>query len=117
MAVFSKVELSGGTDGRGVKVVAEATLGTTIHTAHATAYDEVYLYAMNSTAAGVLLTIEWGGATDPDDLIEITVPATGAGPTLVIPGWILTNSLVITAFAAAGSPNVITINGWVNRIT
>ena len=37
MATFTKVKLSGSTNGRGIAVAATATLGTTIHAAHATA--------------------------------------------------------------------------------
>jgi hypothetical protein len=38
-ATFSKLVLSGSTNGKAVKVVQTATAGTTIHTAHATALD------------------------------------------------------------------------------
>ena len=114
MATFSKEILSGSTDGKNVKVVATATAGTTIHTAHASATDEVWLYAMNTDSADRKLTIEYGGTTSPDDLIEQTI-ATEAGWTLICPGLLLTNSLVIKAFAAAA--NVVVINGYINRIT
>ena len=111
---FSKVKLSGSTDGKQIKVAATATAGTTIHTAHATSLDEVWLWAVNSSTSAVKLTIEWGEATAPDGNVEVTVPAE-AGYMLVIPGVILTNSLVVKAFAATA--NVILINGYVNRIT
>lgn len=114
MATFSKVLLSGSTDGKQIKVVQTSTAGTTIHTAHATSKDEIWLWAVNSSAASVKLTIEWGEATAPDGNIEVTVPAE-AGYMLVVPGLCLTNSLVVKAFAA--SANVILINGYVNRIT
>jgi len=58
MATFSKVILSGSTNGKAVKVAATATAGTTIHTAHATALDEIWLYAHNSSASAVKLTLE-----------------------------------------------------------
>jgi len=99
---------------KNVKVVATATAGTTIHTAHATATDEVWLYACNTDSTDRKLTIEYGGTTSPDDLTEVTIAAE-SGWTLVIPGLLLTNSLVIKAFAA--SANVIEVNGYVNRIT
>ena len=73
MATYSKQYLSGGTgDGRGIKVVATTTPGTTIHTAHATAMDEIHLWAWNSDSVDRLLTIEFGDTTDPDDLIEFS---------------------------------------------
>jgi hypothetical protein len=116
MATYTKALLSGSTNGRGIKVVATATLGTTIHTAVSgtSAWDEIWLYAFNSDPADVMLTIEWGGATDPDDICEVTIPSR-AGWVPIAPGFLLQNSLVVTAFAATA--NVITIQGWVNAIT
>jgi len=118
MATAAKRKLSGSTDGKPIKVVATATLGTTIHTAvagtTAGTFDEVWLYARNSHTADVLLTIEYGGVTDPDMLIEVTIPY-DSGLVLVVPGLILQNSLVVTAFAATA--NVVTISGFVNSIT
>lgn len=114
MADFSKVKLSGSTDGKQIKVVQTGTAGTTIHTAHATDLDEIWLWAVNSDTTARKLTIEWGEATAPDGNIEVTIPAE-SGYLLVVPGMILTNSLVVRAFAA--SANVVLINGYVNRIT
>jgi len=113
MATFSKIVLSGSTDGRGVKVVATATAGTTIHTAHSSAEDEIWIFAYNSHTAPVVLTCEMGGATDPDDHIVLTIPY-DAGVIQVVPGLILTNSLVLKAFASVA--NKITLFGHVNRI-
>jgi hypothetical protein len=113
MASFSKVKLSASTDGKGVLVAAVATAGTTIHTAHATALDEVWLWAYNTDTTPRKLTIEFGGAATADT-IEQTIPAE-SGAILVIPGWVLTNSMVVRAFAAL--TNVIAINGYVNRIS
>ena len=116
MATYSKVLLSGGTTGKNIKVVPIATAGTTIHTAVAgtSDMDEVWLYACNTDAADVKLTIEYGGVASPDDLTEVTITAE-AGWVLVCPGMLLQNTLVIKAFAATG--NVVMINGYVNRIT
>lgn len=115
MATFTKEFLSGTGDGTGFKL-AQTVAGSaeTIHTAHATATDEIHLWAFNSDSTDRLVTILFGGTTDPDDYIEFTVPAQD-GAYLVIPGWILSGSAVVKAFAAAA--NVITINGYVNRIT
>jgi hypothetical protein len=114
MATFTKVKLSGSTDGKAIKVAQTATAGTTIHTAHSTALDEIWLYAHNSSAATVKLTLEFGGVAAPDDHIEINIGAEGTGLVLVSPGLLLTNSLVVKAFAATA--NVITLTGYVNRI-
>lgn len=111
---ITKEFLSGSTNGRQIKVVQTATAGTTIHTAHATSKDEVWLWAVNSDTAAVKLTIEFGGVSAPDDLIEITIPAE-SGYTLVVPGLPLSGGLVVRAFAA--SANVVMIGGFVNRIS
>jgi len=116
MATYSKQLLSGGTNGKNVKVVATATAGTTIHTAVSgtSDMDEVWLYACNTDSSDRKLTLEFGGTTSPDDLVEVTIGAE-AGWVLVCPGMLLQNSLVVKAFAAAA--NVVVINGYVNRIT
>jgi hypothetical protein len=119
MATFSKAILSGSTDGKAIKVAATATAGTTIHTGSTTAttLDEVWLYAVNTSSSAVKLTIEWGGTASPDDLIELTVQPE-AGLVTVAPGLLIkgnATALVVRAFAATA--NVITIHGFVNRIT
>ncbi len=119
MATFSKQILSGSTDGKAIKVAATATAGTTIHTGSTTTttLDEVWLYAQNTSASDVKLTVEWGGTASPDDHIEYTVKAEN-GLYLIVPGLILkgnATALVVRAFAA--TTNVITIHGYVNRIT
>ena len=119
MATFSKELLSTSTDGRAIKVAATATAGTLIHTGSTTAttIDEVWLYAVNSDSTDRKLTLEWGGVTVPDDLIEITIGAE-AGLVLVAPGLLIkgnSTALLVRAFAATA--NVIDIHGYVNRIT
>ena len=119
MATFSKIALSGSTDGRLIKVAATATAGTTIHTGSSTAstFDELWLYAVNSDTTDRKLTIEWGGTSSPDDLIEQTITAE-SGLLLVVPGLVIkgnATALVVRAFAA--SANVVMIGGYVNRIT
>lgn len=116
MATFTKQLLSGSTNGKAIKVAATATAGTTIHTAVSgtSSLDEVWLYAHNSSASAVKLTLEWGEATAPDGNIEINIGAEGTGLVLVAPGLLLQNSLVVKAFA--GTANVITLTGYVNRI-
>jgi hypothetical protein len=116
VATYGKQLLSGGTNGKNIKVVATASAGTTIHTAVSgtSNLDELWLYAMNTDSSDRKLTIEYGGTTSPDDLIEQTI-TTEAGWTLICPGLLLQNGLVVKAFAAAA--NVVVINGYVNRIT
>jgi len=113
---YSKLKLSGSTDGKQIKIAATATPGTTIHTAvtGTTNYDEAWIYVTNNHTASVNLTIEWGGAGAPDDLIQMAIPAK-TGLYLLIPGLVLQNGLDIKAFASV--TNVICISGFVNRIT
>ena len=117
MATYSKQLLSGSTNGKNISVTGTATgASVTVHTATSgtSNLDEIWLYAANTSAAAVVLTIEFGGTTDQDDLIELEIAA-DSGMTLIIPGLLLQNSLVVKAFAA--SANVINLNGYVNRIT
>ena len=119
MATFTKVPFSAQTDGQAIKVVATASAGTTIHTTgtSATAFDEIWLYAYNSSTSAVALTVQFGGTTTPDDDIKITIPSQ-SGLTLVVPGLILagTGGAGNTIAAYAGTANVVTVSGYVNRI-
>jgi len=117
MTTFSRLLLSGSTSGKPIPVAATATPGTLLHTAvaGADAFDEVYLYAANVTGAAVALTVEWGGVTDPGDLLvkQYSIPA-NSGPVAIAVGQSVNGGLVVRAFAAAA--NAITATGWVNRI-
>jgi hypothetical protein len=119
MATFSKVKLSGSTNGRGILVAATTSTGTTIHATgtSSTVLDEVWLYAYNSDTAAITLTIEFGGTTAPNDNIKLSIPA-NSGLTLVVPGLILsgTGSAASTITAFAGTTNKIVITGYINRI-
>jgi hypothetical protein len=118
MASFLKRKLSGSTDGKAIKITQVATAGDTIHTAvagtTAGTYDEIWLWAYNGHTADVVLTIEFGGATVPDQNIVMTIPFK-SGLVPIVPGLLLQNGMVVKAFAA--SANVITLNGFVNAIT
>lgn len=118
MATAVKRKLSGSTDGKAIKVVQTATAGDTIHTAiagtTAGTFDEIWLWAYNGHTADVVLTLEFGGATVPDQNIVVTIPFK-SGLVPVVPGLILQNGMVVKAFAATA--NVITLTGYVNSIT
>lgn len=119
MATYNKLVLSGSTDGAGILVAATASAGTTIHTASSTAttFDEVWLYAVNTSASAVKLTVEWATTTAPNGNIEFTVQPEN-GLYLIVPGLVLKGNatpLVVRAFAA--TTNVIVVHGYVNRIT
>jgi hypothetical protein len=115
--IFNKNKLSGSTNGLGIKITTTATLGDTIHTAvagtTANTWDEIWLWAVNSETTARKLTIEWGAATAPDALIELTIPPE-SGLFLVVPGLILDNGKVVTAFSAAANTTI--IHGYVNEV-
>jgi len=119
MATFTKKKLSGSTDGKAIKVTGTDTAGAvTVHTAVAGTtvgtFDEIWLYANNTSASAVKLTLEWGTDTAADGNIELTIAAE-SGLVLVVPGLILQNSMVVEAFAATA--DVILLTGFVNAIT
>jgi len=119
MATFNKAKLSGSTDGLAIKVTGTSTAATvTVHTAvagtTAGVFDEIWLYANNTSASAVKLTLEWGTATAADGNIELTI-AGESGLVLIVPGLILQNSKVVKAFA--GTADVILLTGYVNAIT
>lgn len=117
---IAKTLLSGSTGGMPIKVVATATTGTTIHATgtSSTVIDEVWLYATNTSAATVSLTIEFGSTTAPDQNIIVGIPSK-SGLSICVAGLTLTGTgsaaRTITAFAA--SANVINIVGYINRIS
>jgi hypothetical protein len=118
MATYSRILLSGSTNGRVIPVAATATPGTAIHSAVAgtASFDELYLWASNITAADATLTIEWGGVTDPGDHIvkALEIPA-NSPPIPIVTGQVLNNGLLVKAFS--GTASAINIGGFVNRIT
>jgi len=119
MATFSKQILSGSTNGKGIAIANTATPGNTIHATGTSAaiYDEIWLYATNTSASAVVLTVEFGGVATTSDLIKVSIPSQ-SGLTLVCAGLILrgTGAAALTVTAFAATTNVIEIFGYVNRI-
>lgn len=117
MATYSRVLLSGSTNGRAIPVAAIATPGTAVHTAIAgtTSFDEIYLWASNVTGASATLTIEWGGVLDPGDHMTkaVSIPA-NSPPIPIATGQVLNNGSLVKAFS--GTANAINLTGYVNRI-
>jgi hypothetical protein len=120
MSSVVKRKLSGSTDGLAIKVTATSSgSANTIHTAVSGTtngtYDEVWLWAQNQHATDdIVLNLEMGGSSDPDNLISVTIPnKEGLFP--VLPGLILQNSKIIKAFAATA--NYIMLYGFVHSIT
>ena len=117
MATYSKEFLSGSTNGKNISITS-TTAGSpvTIHTVGSgtSNRDEIWVYACNTSASAVVLTVQFGGTTDQDDYIELELAA-DSGMTLIVPEFLLDNSLIVKAHAATA--NVINVNGFVNRIT
>lgn len=118
MATFSRVLLSGSTNGKSVLIDQTAiATGTTIHTAVAgtASYDEIYVWITNTSGSAVTLTIGFGGVTDPDNLIckALSIPA-NSPPIPVLTGQVLQNSLIVKM--AAGTGSVLLATGFCNRI-
>lgn len=120
----SIIPLSGSTQGKGIKVVATATPGTTIHATgiSATVVDRIYLWAVNSqaaaTASTVLLTLEFGGVASPDNLIQTPIPGQGGEVQLCDGHPLLGNgSVALTVAAFAGTANIIMVYGYILRVT
>ena len=105
--MFTKELLSGSTDGQPITI---GTTNVTIHTADATAKDEVWIYAHNIGADDKLLTLTFGGGYP----VKYTVPKQD-GLKVIIPGLVLTNSKVVQALAETAG--YLAITGYVNRIT
>lgn len=120
MATYSKALLSGSTQGQPITVTATSSTGTTIHATgtSATAIDEIWLYANNTSTSPVLLTVQFGGTGAVQHAKPITL-APQSGDVLIVAGLPLTGdgttASTVYAFAATGS--VITISGYINRIS
>jgi hypothetical protein len=115
MAAFSRVVLSGSTNGRPIPVAATATAGTLIHTATSLGSDEVWLWVSNVTGSAATLTIEWGGVTDPGDhLCKSVSISANSGPTLVAAGIAIAGGLAVRAFS--GTASALNLSGYVNRV-
>lgn len=114
---FTHETLSGSTNGLGIKVTS-TTIGVTLHSAISgtTSRDEIWLYAQNNNSSSTsrIVTIQFGGTTDPDNLIVCSIPAK-AGPVLIVPGFPLRNSLDVKAIADVA--NEVIVYGYVNRVT
>lgn len=123
MANLQKILLSGSTNGKGIKLTTtSSSSAATIHTAVSgtTSLDEIWIYAVNTSTSDIDLTIGYGGTNNPDNLIKKQLPKVGAlnygdGPLCVVPGWLLNNGQVITAWASTA--DVVMLYGYVNRDT
>lgn len=115
----ARIPLSGSTNYRGIKVVATASTGTTIHATgtSSTTIDQITLYAYNSDTSSRLVTVEYGGTTAPDDNIKVTVPAQSGLMLLCQLPLTGTGAAASTVRVFAAAANVVVIFGWVDRVT
>jgi len=119
MATYSKQLLSGSTYGQPITISNTASTGNVIHATQSSssAIDEVWLYATNTSASTVLLTIQYGGTGSVQNTISLGIPPV-SGLTLVVPGLVLTGtgSAGSIIYAYAATANVLTVSGYVNRV-
>lgn len=116
MATFTKQALSGSTNGKQIQISGTGSgSANTIHTAvtGTSSWDEIWIYAYNDDAVAHLLTIFFGGTSDPANAIRVTIQPR-SGRQLVLDGMILQNSLVVKAYA--DTTNVVMLDGFVNNI-
>lgn len=118
MGTYSKIVLSGSTDGEGIAVTGTTpSQGTVIHTAvtgAADSIDEVWLYAYATVTTAVEVSLAIGPTTATGSRITHTVTGDDKkGLYLLYPGLPLRNAKVIKAFVtAADNTNIF---GYVNR--
>ena len=115
---ITKQFLSGSTNGKPVQITGTASGSqNTIHTAVSgtSSIDEVWLWATNNSGTDAVLTLAIGTTATTGELIldEVTITA-NTTPTPILAGWIVNNSVTITAFTTTGSD--VNIVGFVNRI-
>ena len=128
MGTFSKIILSGSTDGLPINVTGTAvTLAVRIHTAitgGADAYDEVWLYGYNDATTAREVVLRWGasaaasaGATTLSGRKQaFTIPSRD-GDYLLVPGHMMRAENTLAAFATVDgtATGAIGLHGWVNR--
>ena len=100
--------LTGSISGTGIKVNSTSS-GLEVHTHDATfnqsLFDELYLWAYNSHSSSVTLTLQWGGTTDPDNLIPIALQP---GSYLqVVAGQHIGGNLAVNAIASVADKVII----------
>jgi len=108
-----KRKLSESANGDGILITAIAPTGTLIHTSVASAiagvYDEIWIWAYNDSTAAITLTVEYGSTS-----FLVSVPYR-CGLVPIIPGLLLQNSATISAYASVAS--VVTLSGFVHTLS
>jgi len=116
MGTFSKIILSGSTDGQGIDVTGLLpSTGTVVHTAvtgAAQSIDEIYVYAYANVTTAVEIGLHWG-ATASGSRFTYTVTGALGGLHLISPGLVLRNAKVVKAYVTA--VGLAGVFGYVNR--
>lgn len=122
MATYSKQFLSGSLSGAfssGGPILISGTNQNTMNVVHQTStnttsiIDEVWIYASNIHTSSVVLTIVFDNSE-----IKLTIPPQ-SGLVLVVPGLLIRGNGESPGFinAYASTTNVISVSGYVNRIS
>lgn len=98
------------TSGKAVQVHNTATPGTTFHTAvsGSAAFDEVIVWAYNGHTGDVTLTLELGGTTAPNVVVQNLAAKTGLQ--LILPGNRFNGAVVLAAFASVADVVALYVN-------
>lgn len=110
-----RILLTNSTSGRPIKLVNVANPGDNIHAAIATPgqFDEIHLWATNTTAANKTVTVQWGGVTAVNDEFVSALVLLPNTTTKVVDGLILNNAAVK---AYASVTNTVLITGYAIRL-
>ena len=115
MATYSKLLLSGSISGQPIPINAiSSSTANPLHTSvvGSSSFDEIYIYATNTSAFSTTLTICWGG-TGSFNQLPIGVGAS-SGRVCICDGMLLNGGLTVYAYASVSGS--ILIDGFVNRI-
>jgi hypothetical protein len=113
-STYARIALSGSTNFAPVNIAATSSGSpTTIHTADATALDELWIMAANYTNTDATLYMMYGGSS-AYQIWSYPIPANTANVPVLL-GQTFTGSLVISAYASI--TNTVSLLGSVNRIT
>lgn len=121
MGTWSKILLSGSTDGQGISATGlTPSTGTLLHTAvtgQGNSIDEVVLYAAAGVTVARKIVITVGPTTATGSQYTHTLPAGDvAGLQPIMPGLPVQNSMTVKAVVTTVTTiGEITLWGWVNR--
>lgn len=120
MGTYSKIILSGSTDGEGIPVTGLApSLGTVIHTAitgAGSAYDEIYIWGYSAATTPREISFAVGVTTATGSRFTHTITGDDLGGLhLLCPGIMLRNAKVVKASVTVVA--AVNLFGYVNRFT